>query len=70
MIVLSEYIYKDNTVYLNENLTYYRQTKTSISSKFKFLSKIWWKRRYQAHDYIKFFLREIKLDLNPTLIIL
>tara|TARA_X000000950_G_scaffold68902_1_gene85291 strand:- start:5787 stop:6593 length:807 start_codon:yes stop_codon:yes gene_type:complete len=66
LIVLSEYKYKDNTVYLNENLTYYRQTKTSISSKFKFLSEIWWKRRYQAHDYIKFFFKRNKIRFKPN----
>ena len=70
MIVLSEYIYKDNTVYLNENLTYYRQTKTSISSKFKFYLKFGGKEDTRHMIILNFFLREIKLDLNPTLIIL
>ena len=55
--VLSKYIFK-NLVFVNKNLTFYRQTKTNISSKFKFLSKNWWIRRAQAHDYIIFFFEK------------
>ena len=71
MVVLSEYIYKRNTIHLDENLTYYRQTKTNISSKFKFLSRIWWVRRYQAHNYIKFFFKrnKIKFKINADYIV-
>tara|TARA_B100000787_G_C16124961_1_gene264521 strand:+ start:103 stop:885 length:783 start_codon:yes stop_codon:yes gene_type:complete len=41
---------------LNKNLTYYRQSNNNISSKFKHLSANWWKRRLQAHKYLKSFL--------------
>ena len=66
IIIVSEYILKKETVILNENLTYYRQTKTNISSKFKFLSKMWWIRRYQAHNYIKFFFKINKISFKPN----
>ena len=49
------YIKKDFCV-LEKNLTYYRQSLEMISTNFKFLSFAWWKRRKQAHEYVKYFL--------------
>ena len=46
---------KKNFCVLEENLTYYRQSEEMISANFKFLSFAWWKRRKQAHDYVKYF---------------
>ena len=46
---------KKNFCVLDENLTYYRQSEEMISANFKFLSFAWWKRRKQAHDYVKYF---------------
>lgn len=43
--------YFDNYETLNENLTYYRQTTTNVSSKFKKFSKRWWLRRKEAHSF-------------------
>lgn len=48
----------NNLVFVNKNLTYYRQTETNISSKFNYLSKNWWARRYQAHNYLKYFFEK------------
>ena len=39
---------------IDEYLTYYRQIDGSASKNFKFLSKNWWFRRKQAHDFISF----------------
>jgi glycosyltransferase involved in cell wall biosynthesis len=47
---------KKNFCVLDENLTYYRQSEEMVSANFKFLSFAWWKRRKQAHDYVKYFL--------------
>ena len=47
---------KKNFLVLDENLTYYRQSEEMVSANFKFLSFAWWKRRKQAHDYVKYFL--------------
>ena len=44
--------YFDKYEILNENLTFYRQTETNISSSFKKYSKKWWLRRSEAHDYL------------------
>ena len=46
---------KKNFCVLEENLTYYRQSEEMISANFKFLSFEWWKRRKQAHEYVKYF---------------
>ena len=39
--------------YLNKYLTYYQQHSLSESHKFQKYSKNWWKRRKEAHDFIK-----------------
>lgn len=64
--ILSKFIFK-NLIFIEENLTYYRQTNTNISSNFKFLSKNWWRRRNQAHDYIKFFFRKNNIVYKKNL---
>ena len=49
-----KYIKKDFYI-LDQNLTYYRQSQEMISANFKFLSFAWWKRRKQAHRYVRYF---------------
>jgi len=61
-----EYIKKDFCI-LNKNLTYYRQSEEMISSNFKFLSVSWWKRRKQAHDYVKYFFLKNKIRHKKNL---
>ena len=65
IIVYSKYILKKLHV-IDKNLTYYRQIDNNISSKFKHLSNMWWKRRLQAHKYLENFLIEnhIKYEKN------
>jgi glycosyltransferase involved in cell wall biosynthesis len=58
-----KYIKKDFYI-LDQNLTYYRQSQDMISAKFKFLSFAWWKRRKQAHHYVKYFF--IKNNIPHT----
>ena len=45
----------------------YRKTNTSASSKFKKFSKDWWKRRFQAHQFVKFFFKKYKIKYNKNL---
>ena len=55
--------YIENNFYIHEqNLTIYRQNVNSVSSGFTFLSTNWWKRRLQAHQYIKFFFNKNKIN--------
>ena len=50
---------------LNKHLTYYRQLDNSASKNFKTLSKNWWFRRVQAHEFVDFF--SIKLNQNKKM---
>ena len=50
----SKYL-NNNFALLNENLTYYRRHENSITIKFTKISKDWWIRRAEAHDYLRFF---------------
>jgi glycosyltransferase involved in cell wall biosynthesis len=52
--IFAKYILK-NFVILEKNLTYYRKLNTAVTSNFTFLSKNWWSRRKEAHDFIKYF---------------
>ena len=56
-----------NYFILEHNLTYYRQSILMESSKFKFLSFSWWKRRMQAHNYIQYFFLKNKIDYKKNL---
>ena len=59
--IVSKYIFNQMN-FINKNLTFYRQTSTNISSNFNYLSKNWWKRRNQAHSFIKFFFKRNKIN--------
>jgi len=50
--------YKNTICIINRHLTFYRQSNTQISSNFIFLGLNWWRRRYQAHQYIKYFFKQ------------
>ncbi len=56
-----------NFFILEDNLTYYRQSPSMESSKFKYLSTPWWRRRMQAHKYIKFFFSKNKINYKKNL---
>ena len=64
--IVSKYIFNQYN-FVNKNLTYYRQTNTNISSKFKHLSFSWWTRRKQAHDFVKYFFGKNKIIYNKNL---
>jgi glycosyltransferase involved in cell wall biosynthesis len=61
-----KYIRKELFI-LNKNLTYYRQSPKMISAKFKFLSFAWWKRRAEAHAYVKYFFLKNKIEHKKNL---
>ena len=64
--IFSKYIFKQYFI-INNNLTYYRQTSTNISSNFSHLSKNWWKRRMQAHSFVKYFFLRNKIIYKHNL---
>ena len=55
LAVYSKFIEK-NFIIINQRLTNYQISADNVSSKYKFLSSNWWKRRKEAHEYMKFFL--------------
>lgn len=62
------FIYKKkNFKILNKNLTFYRKSNDNVSSGFKFLSNAWWKRRSQAHNYIKYFFVKNNIPYKKNL---
>lgn len=54
--------YFEKIFFLNENLTYYRQSSSQETSNFKSYGLNWWRRRNEAHDYIKFFFKLKKIN--------
>ena len=48
-------------------LTYYRQLENSASSKFNTFSSIWWIRRNQAHDFVTYLSKKLKLKDKFTI---
>ena len=65
IIIFAQYILNRIDI-INENLTYYRKTKSNISSKFKKFSKNWWKRRRQAHEYLYEFSKNNRLNFKKN----
>ena len=61
-----KYIIKNFYVH-SENLTFYRQSPNMISSRFKHLSFFWWKRRLQAHNYIKYYFNKNQITYKKNL---
>ena len=51
---------------INENLTFYRNTVSNVSSRFNKFSKNWWKRRMQAHQFFQKFSKDNELDFNKN----
>ena len=66
LCIYSKYIL-NNMYILNKNLTYYRQVETNVSSKFKFLSNNWWKRRMEAHHYVIHFFKLKNIEYKNNL---
>ena len=65
ILLYAKYIHNYNTI--DENLTFYRQSEDSISSKFKKYSKSWWKRRNEAHNYFSDFMKKNNLKYKKNL---
>ena len=57
----------NNFYILRKNLTFYRITESNISSKFKFFSAPWWKRRLEAHNYVKHYFLDNNIKYKKNL---
>ena len=56
-----------NIVIIKNYLTYYRQLENSASKKFKTFSKNWWLRRKEAHKYMTFLNKKLKIKDKITI---
>lgn len=65
ILIFAKYLNKYNTI--NENLTFYRQIDSNVSSKFKKFQRLWWKRRNEAHNYFFQFMKENDLKVEKNL---
>ena len=64
--IVSKYIFNQFKI-LTNSYTYYRQLDDSVSSEYKFLSKNWWTRRMEAHDFINYFFKKNKIKYKKNL---
>jgi glycosyltransferase involved in cell wall biosynthesis len=64
--IVSIYIFKQYN-FIEKNLTFYRQSENNISSGFKHISINWWRRRMQAHHFVKFFFLKHKIFYKKNL---
>ncbi len=61
----SKYI-NNHFLAINENLTYYRRHENSATSKFTKISKNWWIRRNEAHDYFVYYAKKNNLKIKKN----
>ena len=57
MIIFTCFFNNDFNI-LEDRLTNYVTDKEGISSKYKFLSLNWWKKRKEAYSYLEFILKK------------
>tara|TARA_B100001093_G_scaffold508256_1_gene570118 strand:- start:205 stop:999 length:795 start_codon:yes stop_codon:yes gene_type:complete len=60
-IAIYYFLKKKNIFIFKKYLTYYRQLENSASKEYKTFNKNWWHRRKQAHEFVSFINRKLKL---------
>ena len=58
-IAIYSYVQFNHINIVKKYLTYYQQSQFQVSNKYKFLSKKWWERRYQAHEYFNYVCKKL-----------
>ena len=66
-IAIFYYFYLKEYKILNKKLTIYNYDKDGITAKIKKFSKIWWLRRIEAFEYLKFILRKKNKKFYPNI---
>ena len=61
---------KNKLKVLNKSYTFYNTDPKGISSKYKKFSKLWWKKRNEAFDYLQYLYRKLGKNFIKVLIIL
>ena len=60
-IAVYHFLKRKNIYIFKKHLTYYRQLENSASKKYKIFNKNWWYRRSQAHEFVTFINKKLKL---------
>ena len=60
-IAIFHFLKRKNIFVLKKYLTYYRQLDNSASKKFERFNKNWWHRRNQAHDFVTYLTKKLKI---------
>ena len=63
--IISKYILEEYNI-INKNLTYYWQSQNNISSKNRYLTINWWKRRMEAHEFVRYLLTKNKIKYEKN----
>ena len=66
-IAFQSYIDYKKINFINRHLTYYQQSSSSASSKYARFSKNWWKRRKEAHNFVKYLSKKNDRNVKSNL---
>ena len=66
-IAIYTYLQFDHINIVKKYLTFYQQSQSQVSNKYKFLSKKWWERRFQAHEYFNYICKKLNKKKFYTL---
>ena len=62
-IIIYTYL-KNELNFINKSFTYYRDNINGITSKYNKFSYNWWKKRYQAYQYMFFLMKKFNLQIK------
>jgi glycosyltransferase involved in cell wall biosynthesis len=65
-IAIISFLHFKEIVIIDKYLTYYRQVSNSASKKYRTMSKNWWIRRKEAHDFFSNISKKLKLKNTHT----
>ncbi len=51
---------------INKSLTVYNHDHFGITSNYRKFSKNWWKKRYEAYNYMKILMKKMKIKFKPS----
>lgn len=66
-IAIYTYLQFNHINIVKKYLTFYQQSQSQVSNKYKFLSKKWWERRFQAHEYFNYICQKLNKKKFYTL---
>ena len=61
-IMIFSYHFLNEINFIKKKITYYNIDENGISSKYKKFSKLWWHKRIEAFNYLKYILKKKNKD--------